>query len=140
MLAVARTGLPVDLNIVYLTLTDLRKPLNLDRESLLPHRNCRICGCGFFLWRESEVGCNHSSSWLMSLTRSPFVLSQSSKNSSIVMACGCTPPNSGLLAFLALLFVGRFQVAALLMEYSFGLKRNVSSFDPSTSDRLALPF
>src|SRR5487761_355945 len=74
----------------------------------------------------------------MSLSRSASGFSQSSKKSSIVTVSGCTPPNSGAVEDLAFLLVGRFHIADLLVEYSLGLKRNLSSCAPFTSMRLAL--
>src|SRR5215472_9302578 len=73
----------------------------------------------------------------MSETRLP-VPSQSSKNSSIWTVWGWTPPNSGLVVCLAALFVGRFHVADLLMDSSFGLKRNRSGAEPSSGTSVAL--
>src|SRR5207249_3184782 len=119
--AVARTGVPSGLNIVYLALTDLRKPLNSARGAR-PHWNLRTCGCGFLLPIDRSVGFSHPRSVSTSATRSPSP-SQSSKKSSICTVCGWTPPNSGVVECLAPLLVGRFQVAALLIEYSLGLKR-----------------
>src|SRR5215472_13094117 len=120
-----------------LALTDLRKPLNSARGCWPPQRNWSASGCGFFFWlMDLSVGLSQPSSVSMSLTRSPLP-SQSSKNSSIWTVWGWTPPNSGAVACLALLEVGRFQVADLLIEYSFGLKRN-SSLEPSSAASVAL--
>src|SRR5215472_6270896 len=110
MFAVARTGLPSGLNIVYLTLTDFKNPLNSERDLLLPHCSFRICGCGFFLLIEWSLGLSQPRSVLMSSIKSASGFSQSSKNSSIDRLWGCTPPNSGLVECFALLLVGRFQV------------------------------
>src|ERR1051326_2098222 len=137
--AVARTGVPSDLNIVYLALTDLRKPLNSASGCVPPHWNWIASGCGFFFWLiDLSVGLRQPSSVGRSGTRLPEP-SQSSKNSSICTVCGWTPPNSGAVACFAPLLVGRFQVAALLIEYSLGLKRK-SSLDPSsaTSDAFGM--
>src|SRR2546429_7376465 len=124
--AVARTGVPSGRNIVYLALTDLRKPRKSASGCLPPHWNRSASGCGFFFWLiDLSVGLSQPSSVSMSLTRLP-VPSQSSKNSSIWTVCGWTPPNSGAVACLAPLLVGRFHVAGLLIEYSFGVERNTS--------------
>src|SRR5262245_62851792 len=47
--AVARTGVPSGLNIVYLALTDFRKHRK-PVSGPAPQLNSRILGCGFFFW------------------------------------------------------------------------------------------
>src|SRR5262249_40654789 len=85
---------------------------------------------------DGSVGSSQPRSLLMSWTRLPLP-SQSSKNSSIVTLRGWTPPNSGLVDFLAPLLVGRFQVALRLTDSSFGLKRQASGEEPSSGISVA---